>query len=115
MLFPSTRQVLALDRNLFQFNFHFNFPSEHPANGKENQIGNKQREQRSNELLAELLLTAKCRTRIQFAQLRLLTQSLRCNATLGARIHDPIVILERVNSLQDCADTTHVAVDLCIT
>lgn len=39
-------------------------------------------------------------------------QALWHNAALGARIHNPVVELERVHGLQDGADAAHVAVDL---
>ena len=44
----------------------------------------------------------------------LLTQSFWRDSAFSARIHDPIVIFERVNGLQNGADATHVAVNLCI-
>lgn len=44
-----------------------------------------------------------------------LTQSLRGDAAFGAWIHDPVVVFERVNGLQDGANAAHIAVDLRIT
>jgi len=43
-----------------------------------------------------------------------LTQTLGYNAALGAWINDPIVIFESVYRLENGANTSHIAIDLCI-
>lgn len=44
----------------------------------------------------------------------LLTQSFRRDSAFSARIHDPVIVFERVNGLQNGADATHVTVNLRI-
>lgn len=46
---------------------------------------------------------------------KLLTESFRCDAAFSTRIHDPIIIFERVNGLENGANASHVAIDLRIT
>lgn len=43
-----------------------------------------------------------------------LTQTFGYNAALGAWIDDPIVIFESVYRLENGANTSHIAIDLCV-